>query len=266
MATRLSETGRLRVTRTTRAHGLRRLAYRAYWRVERVLTPGLRSSQYVFAERLVDVMTNRPAWLDLGCGRRPFPEWMPEHMRRVLSRVGHPVGIDLDRESLRDHDAYRDKLMATAEALPFADDTFDVVSANMVVEHVADPAAMLREIRRVLRPGGAFVFHTSNRRHWPLVVAAHVPERVKLAAASLLESRQPDDVFPTHYRINDERRVRALAADTGFDVERLDLLSTSAVTVVLGPVVLIELLFIRVIQHPSLAGLRSNIIAILRKT
>jgi ubiquinone/menaquinone biosynthesis C-methylase UbiE len=79
-------------------------------------------------------------------------------MRRVLSRVGHPVGIDLDRESLRDHDAYRDKLMATAEALPFADDTFDTVVSTLVLCTVDDPARSLSEIARVLRPGGQLLY------------------------------------------------------------------------------------------------------------
>jgi ubiquinone/menaquinone biosynthesis C-methylase UbiE len=265
MSTSLSGTEGLQVARPGFTQTIRRAAYRAYWRLERVVTPGLRSSQYVFAERLADVMKDEPVWLDLGCGRRPFPEWMSEHARRVVSRARHAVGIDLDLDSLRDHTAYRDKLMATAEALPFPSGTFDIVSANMVVEHVEDPVRMLREVRRVLKPGGAFVFHTSNRRHWPLVLAARVPERLKLAMVSLLEARKADDVFPTHYRINDEERVRVLAAKAGFRIERLEQLSSSAVTVVLGPVVLAELLWIRLIRQARLAHLRSNLIVVLRK-
>jgi ubiquinone/menaquinone biosynthesis C-methylase UbiE len=244
---------------------LRHWMFRAYWRLERLITPELRSSQYGFAERLASLMTNRPAWLDIGCGRRPFPDWMPEHAQRILAAAGHPVGIDLDPGSLRDHEAYRDKVMAPAEALPFADGTFDVVSANMVVEHVADPARMLVEIRRVLKPGGAFAFHTSNRLHWPLWLAARVPERLKVAFSAYLEDRQAGDVFPTLYRMNDEARVRSLAAATGFQVERLELVNTSALTVMLGPVVLLELLWIRLLRRPRLARLRSNLVVVLRR-
>lgn len=243
----------------------RQRMFRLYWRLERLIAPGLRSSQYVFAERLAGLMTDRPVWLDVGCGRRPFPEWMPEHTGRVLSAVGHPVGIDLDLDSLKDHDAYRDKLMAPAEALPFASGTFDLVSANMVVEHVEHPERMLAEIHRVLRPGGAFAFHTSNRLHWPLWLAARVPERLKLTLTSYLEDRRAADVFPTHYRLNDAPRIRALAKDAGFTVERLELASTSAITVMLGPIVLLELLWIRLLRHPSLARFRSNLIVVLRK-
>jgi len=45
---------------------------------------------------------------------------------------------------------------STAEAMPFADASFDAVTAYSFVDHVADQGALLREIARVLRPGGVF--------------------------------------------------------------------------------------------------------------
>lgn len=45
-------------------------------------------------------------------------------------------------------------IVADAHALPFAADSFDVVHAHQVLQHVADPVAMLAELRRVTRPGG----------------------------------------------------------------------------------------------------------------
>ena len=53
-----------------------------------------------------------------------------------------------------------------ARALPFADGTFDAVVMVRVLLHVADPAPVLTEIARVLRPGGVAVVEHPNRRHW----------------------------------------------------------------------------------------------------
>ena len=47
---------------------------------------------------------------------------------------------------------------APAEALPFEDDSFDTVTLTLVLCTVPDPASSLREISRVLRPGGRFLF------------------------------------------------------------------------------------------------------------
>lgn len=48
---------------------------------------------------------------------------------------------------------------ANAMDLRFADDTFDVVHAHQVLQHVADPVRALREMRRVCRPGGLVAVH-----------------------------------------------------------------------------------------------------------
>lgn len=54
-------------------------------------------------------------------------------------------------------------LCAAAEALPFRDRSFDVVYCYSTLEHVADAALAVREMVRVLRPGGGLYVHTPHR-------------------------------------------------------------------------------------------------------
>jgi SAM-dependent methyltransferase len=56
-------------------------------------------------------------------------------------------------------------LAADAQALPFADNSFDIVIANQMLYHVPDPSRAVRELARVLRPGGVVMASTVGSRH-----------------------------------------------------------------------------------------------------
>lgn len=76
--------------------------------------------------------------LDAGCGTRPF--------RRYLD-CSEYVGID-------ESGSVSPELCASASSIPFKDGYFDSVICTEVIEHVARPPEVLREVGRVLKPGG----------------------------------------------------------------------------------------------------------------
>jgi 2-polyprenyl-3-methyl-5-hydroxy-6-metoxy-1,4-benzoquinol methylase len=95
--------------------------------------------------------------LDVGCGEGQFAS--------ALASAGVAVtGIDVAREPLRragERDPRLDlRLFAPAGPWPLRDASFDVVWAGEVIEHVADTAAWLSEVRRVLVPGGLLLLST----------------------------------------------------------------------------------------------------------
>jgi SAM-dependent methyltransferase len=175
-------------------------------------------------------------------------------------------GIDYDFDSLRRHANIRDVCRCDVAALPFADGSFDLVTANMVVEHLAEPATQFREIARVLRPGGTFLFHTPNALSYPVRVSRLLPDGVKTALARVLEDRVAEDVFPTHYRANTEDVVRALAREAGMSAAAVHFVGTVPVFGVVPPLAAVELLLLRqLMRRPALERYRQTIIGVLRK-
>jgi len=113
----------------------------------------LRSHRWRTAENSAAYLLGRLApgtsVLDVGCG----PGTITADLARLVA-PGRVVGVDL--ASVADV-APADNLefqVGDGYDLPFADDAFDVVHAHQVLQHLADPVAALRQMRRVCRPGG----------------------------------------------------------------------------------------------------------------
>jgi SAM-dependent methyltransferase len=91
--------------------------------------------------------------LDVGCGDGLFGQ--------VFFRDGVDVGLDYSAKELHtaaQRGAYHSLMRGDVACLPFADRSFATVFSNGVLEHVHDLAGGLREIARVLRPGGQLIF------------------------------------------------------------------------------------------------------------
>lgn len=98
--------------------------------------------------------------LDLGCGLGMYTR----QLQRFSDRV---YGIDVEAPRVaQGGKAVPGLMVARGENLPFNDNTFDVVFSNEVLEHVDNDADTVREIVRVLKPGGHFVFFVPNRRYF----------------------------------------------------------------------------------------------------
>jgi SAM-dependent methyltransferase len=133
--------------------------------------------------------------LDLGCRYGA--------LTRTYLAGNRVTGVDVDREALAEvaklgvetHWADLD------ERFPFGDDAFDVVVAGELLEHLADPAAVVAHVERVLRPGGRFVGSVPN--------AFRLKSRLRYAAG-----RHPE-TDSTHLQLFTPAALAALLA--GFD-------------------------------------------------
>ena len=192
--------------------------YKVYWWLERHITPGLKFSQYSYEEALTEEVHPGLRWLDLGCGRRLLPAWRQSEEAELIRGVGLLVGTDPDLMSLKDNRTTRSRVVSDAGNLPFKSESFDLVSANMVVEHLAAPDTQFVEIARIIRGKGRIIFITPNSLGFPTVVTRWFPNVVKRTAAKVLEQRAGQDVFPTYYRLNSARAIREMATRVGLKV------------------------------------------------
>lgn len=157
--------------------------------------------------------------LDLGAGRGAQLVSDPDSYRTKLAtikgKVAKVIGIDVDDAVLSNPCLDEAHVIRIGEPYPFADNSFDLILSDWVLEHVANPEEFAAEIGRVLKPGGWFCARTPNR--WGMVGLATnlVPNK---AHSDLLAKLQPGrterDVFPTTYKLNTKGRlVRAFPPD-----------------------------------------------------
>ena len=110
------------------------------------LAPSRTSVQYAVRKSLVAWLraqdTEGLRVLDVGCGDRPYAELFPG-----------ATGFDVPGNPHAD-------LHGSLEAIPVDDASFDVVLCLQVLEHVPDPGAAIRELHRVVRPGGRVLLST----------------------------------------------------------------------------------------------------------
>ena len=164
---------------------------------EPVLEPLLRKMRIA---RVLPLLRRIPQCrlLDIGCG------WEAKFLLDVEPYIASGVGIDLKAPIIQTEKltTVRTRL---GEALPFADDSFDVVTMLAVLEHLVCPESMLREVCRVLAPNG--------------FLAGTVPSNIAKPVLEFLSYRLgivSEEEIRDHKQYYNRDSLVALFAKTGF--------------------------------------------------
>jgi SAM-dependent methyltransferase len=129
----------------------------------------LRSHRWRTAENsaayLLPHLSSGTTVLDVGCGPGTITAdfaTLVTPARVVALEVSEGALAVARKEIVRRGLTNVDFVIGDANALEFADDTFDVVHAHQVLQHVGDPVAALREMRRVTKPDGVIAIRDSD--------------------------------------------------------------------------------------------------------
>jgi len=142
--------------------------------------------------------------LDVGCGEG--------QLTAAIAKAGHEaLGVDLAEEPLRRararHAGLELRRVEPGRDWPLADASFDVVWAGETIEHVADTARWLSELRRVLRSGGSLILSTP----------AHGALRRLVLALSVRRFERNFDPRADHLRFYTRATLTRLLEDFGFE-------------------------------------------------
>ncbi len=152
--------------------------------------------------------------LDVGCGDGIFAE------TTFNKKIG--VGFDPALSSLREpanRKAYSSILCAAGAAMPFPDAYFSTVISNSVLEHIPELDAVLAEIRRVLKPGGAFIFCVPNDNLLKNLSISHTLD--KLALHGMAKSyRKFFNTISRHHHADPFEVWQTRLTSNGFHIEK----------------------------------------------
>ena len=191
-------------------------------RLMRWILPDLMWNQEIYGQTVRRHIDNKTHWLDLGCGRRILGNDLEKLEDEMVATAASVVGCDMDAEGLRRHRNIQKRVLASIDELPFPGAAFNLITCNMVVEHLSNPARSFAEIVRVLSPGGTLIVHTPNLLNY-MIFANHtmgriVPWKLRLRLIESAERRSGKDVFPTYYRANTFSSISRIGAKLGLQV------------------------------------------------
>jgi ubiquinone/menaquinone biosynthesis C-methylase UbiE len=101
--------------------------------------------------------------LDVGCGSGGLAIALAEAGAVVDAVEPDPIRLRWAQERIVGHGAAVALIAAKAERLPYPDNTFAVVTLDSVIEHVEDPALVVKQVARVLQPGGIVYVVSPNK-------------------------------------------------------------------------------------------------------
>ncbi len=173
---------------------------------------------WLFRERVIDVIQH---WtcrniLDLGAGSGRLKQM---DFRQLAARV---CGVD-PNPAVLENPFLDEARVGDGIAIPYADESFDLVFANNVLEHLTDPLRVFCEIRRVLRPGGFFLAKTPNKWHYVGIVSRLTPHWFHIWF-NARRGRSEKDTYPTKYLANTPAALGRLSKAAGLDLQSLELI------------------------------------------
>jgi len=150
--------------------------------------------------------------LDAGCGR--YADFLMKFKDKARTLIGVDL-VDFEPDIFLDN---INLLNCDLKNINLESESVDIITSRSVLEHLDEPLFVYREIHRVLRHGGYFIFLTPNLGHYSTLFSKVIPNKFHPWIIRRTEGREEKDVFPTYYRSNSSNAIKKLAKESNFNL------------------------------------------------
>lgn len=178
-----------------------------------------RDGTIAFYSRVNALLRPQDVVLDFGAGRglaQDDPVAFRRSLMTLRGRTERVIAMDVDAAVMSNSMSDEQIVMANSSVIALSDSSVDLVLADNVFEHIADPIGVSKEFARVVKPGGWVCARTPNLYGYIAVGARLIPNSMHSKIVRRLQPgslRNETDVFPTIYKMNSRRQLKTLFAE-----------------------------------------------------
>ena len=223
----------------------------------KTIKPGYRPALEVYKAWADALVTEETLLLDIGCGEANLVD-------DYVGKAKLMVGIDRYIQPIRKTIEIENVVEGDIAALPFASESFSLITCSWVLEHLERPERVFAAIGRVLKPGGCFLFITPNIHHFLIRARRFIPNQISTPVVDAMYGRGEDYIFQTYYRANSRAAIDQKLLPLGFENVQFEYVSDPSYLAFNRPLFRLSVLVERVIDRFCPTG-KVHLIGLYRK-
>lgn len=154
---------------------------------------------------------------DAGCGHGNY---VIDENANLIKKA---CGVDLCEQETKGNICLDEIKYASLEKIPYPNNTFDIVISTWVLEHIANPVTAFKEVYRVLKPNGSFIFCAPNKYYFLTLLKRLIPSHLNDLLVSKVYGRKEKDVYKAFYKASSVEELRNQLGEAGFSSTSIQL-------------------------------------------
>jgi len=182
--------------------------------------PSEKHPHRIFERRIMKYISKESILLDAGCGCNASV------ISQFIGKAKKVIGVDKTNFSDEVKKLESEFIKCDLKNIPLESESIDLVISRSVLEHIKYVDAIYKEINRILKTNGHFIFLVPNLWDYVSIISFIVPNSLhKKILSQINPGRNKKDIFDVYYKSNTIRSIRNLARKTGFKIISVEYLT-----------------------------------------